>query len=109
VTDQETNAENESDIPEPSFIDKLIHEPSRLIIMAHLYTVENADLIFFKRKTNISWGNLSAHASKLENAGYIEIKKEFRLKKPVTILEITDKGREDFKKYKNIMKNVFKE
>ncbi len=70
---------------------------------------KNADLIFFKRKTNISWGNLSAHASKLEDAGYIKIDKIFDEKKPKTILEITDQGRIAFEEYKNIMKNVFQE
>ena len=77
--------------------------------MAHLYTVENADLIFFKRKTKISWGNLSAHASKLENAGYIGIQKIFRGKKPTTVLEITEQGRKAFEEYKNIMEDVFQD
>ena len=71
--------------------------------------VKNADLIFFKRKTNLSWGNLSSHASKLEEAGYIKIEKTFRNKKPVTILEITDKGRKAFDEYKNTMKEVLGE
>lgn len=71
--------------------------------------VKNADLIFFKRKTNLSWGNLSSHASKLEEAGYIKVEKTFRNKKPVTILEITDKGRKAFDEYKNIMKEVLGE
>ncbi len=74
--------------------------------MSHLYVVKNADLIFFKRKTNLSWGNLSAHASKLEEAGYIKIDKIFREKKPVTILEITEQGRTAFDEYKDIMKAV---
>lgn len=77
--------------------------------MSHLYMVENADLIFFKRKTSLSWGNLSAHASKLEDAGYIKIEKIFRGKKPATVLEITDKGRTAFEEYKNIIKDVFQE
>ena len=71
--------------------------------------MKNADLIFFKRKTNLSWGNLSTHASKLEEAGYIQIDKQFRNKKPVTILEITDQGREAFDNYKSIMKSVLRE
>jgi DNA-binding MarR family transcriptional regulator len=77
--------------------------------MSYLYVVKNADLIFFKRKTNLSWGNLSAHASKLEEAGYIKIDKIFRDKKPVTILEITNQGRNAFNGYKNIMKAVLRE
>ncbi|MFW9904960.1 MAG: transcriptional regulator [Candidatus Thorarchaeota archaeon] len=77
--------------------------------MSHLYTVENADLIFFKRKTNLSWGNLSSHASKLEEAGYIKIEKIFRGKKPATVLEITDKGRIAFDEYKKFIMKVFQE
>ena len=77
--------------------------------MSHLYTVENADLIFFKRKTNLTWGNLSSHASKLEDAGYIKIEKIFRGKKPATVLEITEQGREVFEKYKQFIMNVFQE
>jgi len=54
-------------------IDRLIHEPSRLIIMAHLYVVESADYLFLIRQTGMTWGNLSVHISKLEAAGYLEI------------------------------------
>lgn len=86
-------------------IDKIIHVPSRLIILSYLYVVKNADLIFFKRKTNLSWGNLSTHASKLEEAGYVKITKLFREKKPVTILEITDGGIDAFEKYKRMMQS----
>ncbi|MFX1517351.1 MAG: transcriptional regulator, partial [Promethearchaeota archaeon] len=50
-----------------------------------------------------------SHASKLEDAGYIKIDKIFRGKKPVTILEITEQGREAFEKYKHFILNVFQE
>lgn len=89
--------------------DMIIHVPSRLIILSYLYVVKNADLIFFKRKTNLTWGNLSAHASKLEEAGYVKVEKIFRDKKPVTILEITQKGIFAFKKYKNHMQEFLGE
>ena len=100
------NSKDELIIPE---INRLIHEPSRLLILSYLYVVKNADLIFFKRKTNLSWGNLSTHASKLEEAGYIQIDKQFRDKKPVTILEITSLGRKAFDEYKTTMKQVLRE
>ena len=74
--------------------------------MSYLYIVKNADLIFFKRKTNLSWGNLSTHAAKLEEAGYIKIVKSFREKKPVTILEITEAGKNAFQKYKTRMQTL---
>jgi DNA-binding transcriptional ArsR family regulator len=66
-------ADNEGGkIQEPiSNIDRLIHEPSRLTVMAHLYVVENADFLFLIRQTGMTWGNLSVHISKLEAAGYL--------------------------------------
>ncbi len=92
----------------PKF-NRVIHEPSRLIILAHLFLVKSADLIFFKRKTRLSWGNLSSHASKLEETGLIKINKTFRNNKPVTILEITAEGRKAFHNYKVMMKEVLRD
>ncbi|MHA1990002.1 MAG: transcriptional regulator [Candidatus Hodarchaeales archaeon] len=74
------------------------------MIVSYLYISVNADLIYFKRETNLSWGNISTHASKLEEAGYIKINKIFRNKKPVTILEITEEGKKVFDKYRQTMK-----
>lgn len=90
-------------------IDKLIHEPARLIIMTQLYVVEEADFIFLMRQTGLTWGNLSSHMSKLEEAGYIEVRKEFLDKKPHTILKLTPKGRESFREYRKVMDEVFKD
>ncbi len=88
-------------------IDKLIHEPARLMIMAHLYVVESADFLFLMRQTGLTFGNLSSHLSKLEKADYLHIKKEFIGKKPHTMLKLTKKGREAFLSYRRNMKNVF--
>ena len=62
-------------------IDKLVHEPARYKIMAHLYVVEAADALFLQRQTELTWGNLSSHMKKLEDARYVKVKKEFILKK----------------------------
>ena len=90
-------------------IDKIIHEPARLKIMAQLYVVDEADFIFLMRKTGLTWGNLSSHMSKLEDAGYVEIRKEFLDKKPHTILKLTSKGRDAFNEYRRAMDQVFKD
>ena len=90
-------------------IDKLIHEPARLKIMAQLYVVEEADFIFLMRQTGLTWGNLSSHMSKLEAAEYVEVRKEFLDKKPHTIMKLTPKGRESFKEYRKAMNQVFKD
>ncbi|NQT82008.1 transcriptional regulator [bacterium] len=87
-------------------IDRLIHEPARLMILAHLYVVESADFLFVVRQTGLTWGNLSSHMSKLEAAGYIKIKKEFVGKKPHTMLRLTNKGRAAFREYRQSMKQV---
>jgi len=87
-------------------IDRLIHEPSRLTIMAHLYVVENADFLFLIRQTGMTWGNLSVHISKLEAAGYLEVKKEFLGKKPHTVVSLTKQGFRAFEAYRKGMKEI---
>jgi len=88
-------------------IDKLIHEPARLQIMSYLYVVESADFIFLMRQTGLTWGNLSSHMSKLEDAGYLEVEKEFVDKKPHTLLHLTEAGRKAFEKYREKIQLVF--
>jgi DNA-binding transcriptional ArsR family regulator len=97
-----------SDIPEPPPIDKLIHEPARLIILANLYVIEEADFIFLKNRTEMTWGNLSSHLSKLEEAGYVIVKKEISGKKTKTRISLTDKGRQAFRDYRQKMDDFLK-
>ena len=87
-------------------IDKTIHEPARLMILATLHAVESADFLFVERQTGLTRGNLSSHMGKLETVGYIEIKKEFVDKIPRTLLRITDEGRAALLDYTNNMKQV---
>lgn len=103
-----TTNKSGSEILQPiAKIDRLIHEPSRLMIMACLYVVECGDFTFLMRHTGLTWGNLSAHMSKLEAAGYIEVEKEFVGKKPHTMLRLTDDGRAAFRAYRHSMRQVF--
>ena len=90
-------------------IDTLIHEPARLNIMAQLYVLESADFLFLMRQTGLTFGNLSSHLGKLEDAGYLNVKKEFVGKKPHTMLRLTEKGRTSFHRYTQTMKQVFDE
>jgi len=85
-------------------VDRLIHEPSRLMIMAQLYVVQSADFTFLLHQTGMTPGNLSAHLSKLEDAGYVEVTKEFLDRKPHTALTLTKKGRAAFKEYRKKVK-----
>jgi DNA-binding MarR family transcriptional regulator len=87
-------------------IDRLIHEPARFMIMAHLYVVESADFLFLQHQMDMTPGNLSAHLRKLEDAKYVEVVKEFVDRKPHTALKLTKKGRGAFKEYQTTMKQV---
>ncbi len=80
-------------------VDRLIHEPARLAIMALLYGTKEADFLFILRQTGLTKGNLSVHLSKLEEAGYIEIEKRFVGKKPQTLCRLTPKGQRAFERY----------
>ena len=81
-------------------VDLLIHEPSRLLILATLASVENADFLFLSRETGLTRGNLSVHLSKLEKAGYVHIMKTYRGKIPLTVCHLTDEGRVAFMEYR---------
>ena len=87
-------------------INRLIHEPARLLIMATLSVVEEADFTFLMNQTGLTWGNLSSHISKLEEAGYVAIQKKFVQKKPQSIATLTDSGRSAFDEYRNNMKDL---
>ncbi len=103
------NEATDDELPSIPKIDKTIHEPARLMIMAHLFVVESADFLFLQRQTGLTWGNLSSHLSKLENAGYVAIEKEFLDKKPHTVLRLTNKGRTAFQEYRHSMQQVLED
>jgi len=87
-------------------IDRLVHEPARLMLMAVLYVIDSADFTFLMNQTGMSWGNLSAHMSKLEEAGYLTVEKSFKGKRPNTMLRLTPQGRTAFQTYRQTMKQV---
>ena len=81
-------------------LDPLIHQPTRLLILTTLYPVESADFLYLLQETGLTKGNLSAHASKLEQAGYVEVEKTYRGKMPLTIYRLTANGRRAFDTYR---------
>ena len=89
-----------------SDLDRVIHEPARLLIVTLLYAVETADFLFLLRESALSKGNLSSHLSRLEAAGYVSIEKTFRGKVPLTICRLTEIGREAFRAYRDHLKRV---
>ena len=88
-------------------IDRLIHEPARLLILSNLYVVESADFVYIQNQSGLTRGNLSSHMSKLEDAGYIDVQKEFVDKKPRTLLKLTKAGRRAFENYLDNMQGLF--
>ena len=92
-----------------SGVDRLLHEPSRLIIVSILYTVEKVDFLFLLHETELTKGNLSAHLTKLEDAGYVEIEKTFRGKIPQTLVQLTETGRKAFEAYRKQLKKIVDE
>ena len=87
-------------------VDRLIHEPGRLMLVALLYVVEAADFLYLLNESGMTKGNLSSHLSKLEEAGYIEIVKGFRGKLPHTVVSLTSAGREAFDRYRAQLKSI---
>ena len=87
-------------------IDPVIHAPARLTVMTYLYVVKSADFVFLRNMTGLTWGNLSTHLGKLEEAGYVRIEKTFRGKRPNTMVCLTDEGRAAFQEYKRHMQRI---
>ena len=87
-------------------LDRTVHSPARLMILAFLNAAESADFVFLMRETGLTRGNLSSHMSALENEGYIEVVKEFVDRRPLTLLKITKTGREAFQSYAEQMRGI---
>ena len=85
-------------------LDPLLHSQLRLAIISFLVGIEEAEFNLLKEKTGASSGNLSVQIDKLNQAGYIEVEKSFRGKKPLTLCKLTKKGLKAFEEYVNDLK-----
>jgi DNA-binding transcriptional ArsR family regulator len=92
-----------------SELDRAIHEPARLKIVALLYGVKEADFLFLLQQSGLTKGNLSSHLMKLEETDYIVIEKTFRGKVPLTLARLTPAGRKAFEQYRDAMKELLAE
>ncbi len=95
--------------PSLTEVDRLIHEPSRSIILAMLTAAKSADFLYLQRETGLTKGNLTIHLSKLEKVGYIRIEKTYRGKAPLTLCRITNKGREAFELYRKQLRQFIED
>lgn len=88
-------------------LDPLLHSQLRLAIMSILLSVEKADFVYLKEKTESTAGNLSVQLDKLCTAGYIKKETDGSGTKPRTICKMTDTGREAMQKYVEALKTYF--
>jgi DNA-binding transcriptional ArsR family regulator len=87
-------------------VDRVLHEPARLLLAALLYPVDGADFLFLLRESGLTRGNLSSHLAKLEEAGYVVVAKGYQGKVPHTDYRLTDDGRTAFRAYRDRMRRA---
>ena len=87
-------------------LDRVIHEPGRLMIVALLSAVNQADFLYLQHETGMNKGTLSSHITRLEQATYVEVEKTYRGKMPLTLLRLTKTGRKTFEQYRRDIKNA---
>jgi len=89
-------------------LNRLIHDPGRLLILTFLYPVARLDYLELRKRVRFTTGNLSSHLATLEKAGYVLIQKGFKGKYPITVCSMTKKGREALALYAEILKQITK-
>jgi DNA-binding MarR family transcriptional regulator len=90
-------------------LNSLIHQPTRLRIMAALVSLESnekADFVFLRDLLELTDGNLSVHLQKLEEAGYVDIEKAFEGRRPKTWVSITVEGHDAFSKHVDALAKI---
>jgi len=98
-----------ADLRAVTALDRLIHEPARLLIVTILSSVASADFLYLQRETGLTKGNLSAHLSKLEGAGYIKIEKTFKGKFPLTVCKLSSAGKSALKAYRQQLQSFMEQ
>ena len=95
-----------------SELNQLIHQPTRLRIMAALASLEpgeKADFGFLRDLLELTDGNLSVHLQKLEEAGYVGIEKTFEGRRPKTWVWITPQGHDAFAEHIDALEAIVKQ
>lgn len=87
-------------------IDRVVHEPARLMILMYLYPLESADFVFLLRTTDLTMVNFSSHLTRLEEVGYVVIEKSFVGKRPRTKIQFTGSGRKAIEDYRETMREA---
>lgn len=89
-----------------SSVDRVLHEPARLLLAALLYPVEDADFLFLLRESGLTKGNLASHLARLEEAGYVVVRKGYQGKVPHTDYRLSAAGRAAFRSYREQMRRT---
>jgi DNA-binding MarR family transcriptional regulator len=90
-------------------LDNIIHQPARLQIMSALVALdkgEELDFVYLRKLLDLTDGNLGAHLTKLEEAGYVKVKKTFVARKPRTFIIATGKGRDAFEEHIGALRQI---
>ena len=93
-------------------LDPIIHQPTRLRLMASVMLIgpdEWIDFSTLKRELNLTDGNLGAHIQKLEDSGYLKVKKRFVAKRPKTLIQATTRGRNGFNNHREALREILGE
>ncbi|HEY1208561.1 MAG TPA: transcriptional regulator [Terracidiphilus sp.] len=93
-------------MPELPELNPVIHGKLRLALLSLLVGVEEAEFTWLRAKTGSTDGNLGAQLAKLEEAGYVSVKKKFVQRKPQSLYRITDAGRQAFLEYVQALKQL---
>ncbi len=91
--------------------DNIIHQPVRLQIMSSLVALESGeqiDFVHLRQILDLTDGNLGAHLSRLESAGYVKVEKTFIARKPRTFIKATGKGRDAFDEHITALKKIIR-
>jgi DNA-binding MarR family transcriptional regulator len=88
-------------------MDKLLHEPARLLLMAYLYVVEKADFVFLMDQTGLTAGKVSSHMRRLMAADYVGQEKSFVGNRPQTSYHLSAAGRQAFDGYREHLGALF--
>ena len=89
--------------------DEIIHQPLRLKIMSALKALpenERIEFVRLKAIVNATEGNLGAHITTLEKAGYVKVEKDFHNNRPRTRVSMSKQGRRSFQAYVDYLKDI---
>lgn len=87
-------------------IDRMVHEPARIWLMATLMVLDEADFTYLQTQTGMTRGNLGSHMAKLQTAGYVTVEKTYRDQTPRTVFSLTSNGRSAITQWRDQMAGV---